>query len=91
MSARGSDGVPVAPHHATAPYLSEAVQSRLTEHASRLFVEEPEAVLDLLELGDDAAGVQSCHHSSCCALLVLIATRLLAKADRQSGLPQEAP
>ena len=91
MSAQGSDGVPVAPHHAAAPYLSEAVQSRLAEHASRLFVEEPEAVLDLLDLGDNAEGVQSNHHSSCCTLPVLIAARLLAKADRRSGPPQETP
>ena len=61
MSARGSDGLPVPPHHAAAPYLSEAVQSRLAKQASRLFVEEHEALLDLLELGDDAEGVQSYH------------------------------
>lgn len=91
MSARASDGVPVAPHHAAAPYLSEAVQLRLAEHASRLFVQEPEAVLDLLDLGDDAEGVQSYHHSSCCTLPVLIAARLLAKADRRSRPPQETP
>lgn len=91
MLSRGSDSVPVAPHHAAAPYLSEAVQLRLADHARRLFVQDHEAVLDLLDLGDDAEGVQPYRHSSCCTLLVLIAARLLAKADRQSRPPQETP
>ena len=90
MLSRGSNSVPVAPHQAAAPYLSEAVQLRLAEHARRLFVEEPPTTPpDLLELKDGAEGVQSYRHSSCCTLLTLITTRLLAKADRQSRLPQD--
>ena len=91
MLSRGSDGVPVAPHHAATPYLSEAVQQRLSKHAGRLFVEEPKAALYSLDLGDGAEGVQPYHPSSCSPLLTLIAARLLARADRQSGLPQETP
>ncbi|KAL8649189.1 MAG: hypothetical protein Q9210_004553 [Variospora velana] len=49
-----SDNIRLATDYATAPYIPKAVQLRLDEHAGRLFVEEQEAALDLLDLEDDA-------------------------------------
>lgn len=80
MSTKGSDSVRVATDYAIAPYISEAVQVRLGEQASRLFVKENEAALDFLDLEDNAEGVQSYRH--CPSLLTLIAARLLARADQ---------
>ncbi|KAI4256438.1 MAG: hypothetical protein L6R42_006224 [Xanthoria sp. 1 TBL-2021] len=54
MSTKGSDSVRVATDYAIAPYISEAVQVRLGEQASRLFVKEHEAALDFLDLEDNA-------------------------------------
>ncbi|KAL8919648.1 MAG: hypothetical protein Q9208_006680 [Pyrenodesmia sp. 3 TL-2023] len=49
-----TDNIRLATDYAIAPYISEAAQLRLDEHAGRLFVKEHEAALDLLDLEDDA-------------------------------------
>ncbi|KAL8934994.1 MAG: hypothetical protein Q9211_004939 [Gyalolechia sp. 1 TL-2023] len=40
-----------------APYLRQAIGQRLKEHADRLFANEAEATVDLLDLEDGADGV----------------------------------
>lgn len=52
-----SDNLRLATDDATARYITKAVQLRLDQHAGRLFVEEHEAALDLLDLEDDAEGL----------------------------------
>lgn len=57
MYTKSSDNIRIATNRATAPHMFEAIQQRLSEQSSRLFVKEQDTELYLLNLQDDAEGV----------------------------------
>lgn len=57
-----SDCLSISPDRTAAPHVLKDTCQRFAKHTNRLFAEEAEAALDLLDLGDEGEGVNSAHN-----------------------------